>query len=113
MVTIISTVIGIIIFLLMFLSVIAIYLATYALWLFNFLTSIMVFIYPVCSLIHYVIWFAMYRAGLFRKYEGKKKYILTGVKVFLIIMAVMYFILFTTSLGYLLFLKYDPPMLMK
>ena len=113
MVAVIGSIIGCIIALFMILSFVVIYVAVYAVWLFNFLTSIMVYIYPLFSLAHYLICFFMNKAGLFNKYEGKRKYILIGVKVFLIFMAVTYLILFTTSLGYLLFLKYDTSMLMQ
>ena len=110
MIAVISTIIGCIIVLFMFLSLAVIYVAVYAVWLFNFLTSIMVYIYPVCSLFHYLIWYFMNKAGLFNKYEGKRKYVFIGIKIFLIFMAVLYLILFTTSLGYLLFLRYDASM---
>lgn len=111
MVAAIGTAIAILMIGLMVLSLIAVYAAVYAVWLFNIFITVMVFIFPLCAVFHYLIWFFMNKAGLFSRFEGKKKYIFTGIKIYLIFMSVMMLIFFTTSLGYLIFLKFDPSMI--
>ncbi len=111
MVAVIGTVIAIIMIGITVLSAIAVCAAVYAVWLFNIFMTAMVFIFPVCAIFHFLIWFFMDKAGLFSKFDGKKKYIFTGIKIYLIFMSVFFLIMFTTSLGYLLFLRFEPIMI--
>ncbi|MBR2176882.1 MAG: hypothetical protein IJ861_08050 [Clostridia bacterium] len=86
------------------------YLFIYALWAFDILIKISAVTLPLFCGLHILIYSILRKKGFFHRFnDGWKKYAALVLRIYLIVAAVILFILFITALGYIFIFPTELP----